>query len=228
MKVAVLALTLFSTFASSAIPEMRPHVPTWETLLIRLDVRNLVTGNNEGQVAATELAKVIEGANRHWIQCSIQFAPRSFDNVNVLPLDIPFEPQSQADLAKIAAALNPNGYKGAIPFTVAGQWRINDGGFTLYGLGWVFVNGNGELNRIGAMVDAKNLKKEWIGQLAAHELGHALSLNHDPREDNVMAGGPKIAPEQCEQARAFAQGTLATFLEKGPVRASIQTPKDTI
>jgi hypothetical protein len=204
--------------ANAAVPEKPADI------LIRLDLRNLVAQNNEGQLSDRDFLPIIDGANRHWSQCGIRFVPRSIGNVNVLPLDIPFEPKNQGDLSKIATALNPNGFKGAIPFTIAGRWQVMDNGYVLLGLGWVFLNSPTEVNRIGAMVDANKLKEKWIGQLAAHELGHALSLSHSGLEDNVMGGGAKLTPEQCAQARGFSQTSLAGFLEKGPVRASIQGP----
>ncbi len=195
----------------SAPEVLKPLKAEWEPIVLRLDVRNLTGPQDEGVLPKDLLRVRISQANIIWAQCGIRFVARSIANVSAVKLKVPYEPQGQNDLSTIASALNPNGFDEAIPFTLAGPWRFSENGFSFYGLGWVFTRSDHEIDRIGAMIGAQRIHEEWAPQLISHELGHAMSLQHSPDQNNVMAGGDRLTPEQCDQSRDFAQASLKKF-----------------
>jgi hypothetical protein len=184
-------------------------------IVLRLDVRNVTGPGDSGRLPASDLISRVQAANEVWSQCSIRFTSRSARNVSARDLGVDYEPKSQSDLSRLASALNPHGFKDAIPFTIAGPWHFYDPGTGLYltGLGWVFTNGSGTLDRIGAMIDSQRVHLPIAGLLIAHELAHALSLPHVAERDNLMGPGgtSKLTADQCRRAREFASTTLSGF-----------------
>lgn len=207
----------------NALPVI-PASDAWITL--RLDVRNLTGPADAGRLAASVLRSRVEAANLVWSQCSIRFTPRSARNVSARDLGVSYEPKSQDDLSRLAGALNPHGFKSAIPLTIAGPWRFYDAGTGLYltGLGWVFTNQRGALDRIGAMIDSRRVHLPIAGLLIAHELAHALSLPHVAERDNLMGAGgtSKLTSDQCRQAREFVSTTLVGFERPQAVSVSLK------
>lgn len=193
---------------------MPPLEPALPPLSLKVDLRNLTGPDEAGRLEESELISKLDAANRVWSQCAIQFSPRSFANVSTQALGVPYAPQSQDDLSRIASALNPDGFT-AIPLTVAGKWEFHDNGSGLFltGLGWVFTNSSG-IDRIGAMISNTKLSDPSAGPIIAHELAHALSLPHTAEERNLMgkAGTNELTREQCNQARGFAQNSLRSLL----------------
>lgn len=189
---------------------------SWPTLILKIDVKNLVGPQDAGKLTNEQLKSRVDAANEVWTQCAIQFVPRVVQNIEAQALNVPYRPQSSEDLSKIAATLNPNGFEKALPFTIAGPWNFYDktSGLYLTGLGWVFMNGP-KINRIGAMVSADKAFLPKGGPIIAHELAHALSLPHTVEAQNLMgsAGTNTLTHDQCVQARKFAQSSLATYLE---------------
>lgn len=181
---------------------------------LRLDVRNVVGPNGEGKISELTLGTAVRAASMIWSQCSISFVPRAFENVSTERLGIAFFPKGQEDLGRLAAALNPKGFRGAIPFTVAGKWKFYDSqtGVYPYGLGWVFLDGS-RVSRIGAMISSDRLLTEAGPLIIAHELGHALSLPEGGSANNLMGvGNSRINPDQCITARSFAEDSLREFI----------------
>ena len=164
------------------------------------------------------MRSLLGGINQVWSQCGIEFLPARLANVSAGDLKVSYSPRSEGDLSAIAAALNPQGYGNTLPLTIAGAWNINNNGWIISGLGWAFVRPNHELDHIGAMVDAKSLQGPNAADLLAHELGHALSLQHATEESNVMIPeahtlGKRFSVAQCEQARGFTQSVLQRFVQ---------------
>lgn len=186
-----------------------------------MDARNLTGPAGTGQLSESELRALVTASNSVWTPCSIRFTPVRTANVSSEALGVAYEPKSQADLSRLASALNPKGFEGtdALPFTVAGPWRFYDAGTGLYltGLGWVFTSPQGKLDRIGAMIDAQRVRQPVAPLLVAHEMAHALSLPHVAEQDNLMGPGgtSKLSPAQCEQARAFARRALSALVVAG-------------
>ena len=205
-------LSISSAEAAPVPPERLPLIT------LRLDIRNLTGPGNEGGRTEAELSRPIEGVNEIWRQCGIRFAARETVNVSAERFNIPYRPASQEDLGRIAEALNPEGFAraDALPLTYAGPWRFFDGGTGVFptGLGWVFVNADGTLNRIGAMVDATKPHGQYGAEIVGHELGHALSLPDNGISGNLMCGGSpaQLTADQCAQARSFARSALLRFV----------------
>lgn len=156
---------------------------------------------------------MLSAVNQIWNQCGIQFQVNSYQEVEAPKIGMKTLPKGEGDLGKIAEALNPKGFHTGIPFTVSGKWDFYDSTVngTLFGLGWVFVNNQG-VDHIGAMVDDQRLKSATGILIAAHELGHTLSLPHNNLKNNLMGDGKGFfTPEQCAQARGFAQKYLGEF-----------------
>ena len=68
------------------------------------------------------------------------------------------------------------------------------------------------------MADNKILSLPNAADLLAHEMGHALSLQHATEASNVMLPeshslGDKFSAQQCLQARDFTQGALMQFVQ---------------
>ncbi len=189
--------------------------PSWPELKLRIDVRNLVGPNEAGKLTVEQLDSRVEANNLVWAQCGIRFIARARINVTAGELGIPYEPKSEEDLSKIAVALNPHGFDGAVPLTVAGPWQFYDPhvGLWLHGLGWVFTLGQ-KIDRIGAMVSALRIFLPTGGAIIAHELAHALSLPHVAESDNLMGPGGTntLTLAQCRQARNFSETALADFV----------------
>ena len=210
---------VFSNFAwaiPAPVSPIKKLEIDWDEFSLRLDVTNLIGENNEGYLPNEVMLQRISEVNFIWAQCSIQFYVRSVANISATALSVPYRPQSQEDLSKIAAAINPNGFDGAIPLTFAGYWGFKDSysGFYLHGLGWVFIDGQNKIDRVGAMIGSNKFNEEYAASLISHELGHALALDHWREADNLMAGGQKLTQKQCNDARFFAQTILADFQEK--------------
>lgn len=172
------------------------------TLIVPVDLHHLTESESTEGLPNDFLSETIQAVNEVWSICEIRFEVRSRRAVSAARLGVPYRPQKMDDLSLIAQAVEPGGYRGAIPFTVAGDW-----GLGLYGLGWAFSrNDSGVIDRVGAMIDVKQLTQPHRVELIAHELGHALSLPHYPKSGNVMSGGALVLiEEQCAQARNFAQ-----------------------
>lgn len=193
-----------------------PAPPSEQELVLRLDFKNLTGPDGEGLLTKEEMTSLLVRVNEIWSQCSVRFVTRLVENVNARSLGVPYQPKSQDDLSRIAAALNPGGFDHAIPLTVAGPWEFFDRntGLFLHGLGWVFTRADGAgIERIGAMIDARKIRWRTHGEIIAHELGHTLSLSHHPDPANVMNGDSKLTPEQCTQARGFSLARLPGFLQ---------------
>ena len=139
---------------------------TWDEVTLRLDVRNLTGPSDAGKLTWEQMTAKLEEVNRIWSTCQIRFVSRSASNVAAASLQIPYEPQSQGDLHKIARALNPNGFNGAIPLTIAGPWNFFDHetGVWLHGLGWAFYRpADKQVVYIGAMIGAQRLNEKRGG-----------------------------------------------------------------
>ncbi|MCM2279104.1 MAG: hypothetical protein NDJ89_13595 [Oligoflexia bacterium] len=189
--------------------------PGWRPITLRVDVRNLTGPEHAGRIEEARLARRLEEVNRVWSQCAVSFVPRSVTNVSAPNLGIPYEPRSQEDLSRIAAALNPSGFP-ALPLTVAGPWGFEEkDGFRLSGLGWVFTSPRG-IERIGAMISSTKFHDVSAAPIIAHELAHALSLPHVAEPGNLMGPGGtnELTPGQCLQARRFSEVTLGELLAK--------------
>lgn len=228
-------LVLFGASAALAAPvpvkPLRALERGWTELNLRVDIRNLTGSNDLGRIPEAELIRKMEDVNSIWAQCSVKFTPRYVSNVSAEKLKVPYQPQSQEDLGKIAVALNPDGYP-ALPVTVAGPWTFLDPGSGLYlsGLGWVFLNAKG-LDRIGAMISATKIFDPTGVPILAHEIAHALSLPHSSIRDNLMggAGTNDLTSEQCVQARRFVELALHEFvigLEPEKVEEKLLTKRD--
>lgn len=219
--ISLLIAVLFSGAAAQAMPIPATALPTlasgWKPISLRVDVKNLMDDDSNHRIADELLVDRMKLVNNTWSQCAIRFLVRSTGNVSSKDLKVKFNPTSQGDLSELAHALNPKGFKGAIPVTVAGPWSFFDPntGVFPFGLGWVFP-GNTEkdpVSRIGAMISIKKIHGDDAGLIIAHELGHALSLGHSADGENLMLGGPKLVREQCDQARGFAERFLAEFIQ---------------
>lgn len=184
---------------------------------LRLEARNITGPLEAGRLAESELRASVDAANAVWSQCSMRFTTISARNVSAAALGVPYEPKNQDDLSRLAGALHPRGFEGAdaVPLTVAGPWRFYDAATRLYltGLGWVFTNPQGKLDRIGAMIDSQRIRLPVAGPIIAHELAHALSLPHVAESDNLMGSGGtnRLDDNQCQKARLFASTVLKGF-----------------
>lgn len=229
----VVAVVLSWTKAGFALPtppeELAQPQPEWSEIVLRVDVRNLTGPEGVGTVTDQVMLDRVADASRMWSQCAIRFEARSQANVSAVKLNIPYEPKSVNDLSTIDGALYPSGTgnNGAIPLTIAGPWRFVDtgSGLMLFGLGWSFSK-DSRPTSIGAMIGANRLNEPWVAELVGHEIGHALSLSHSPESDNLMAGGKRLKPDQCKQARGYAQTVLAEFISDS-VRTPVLTMKET-
>ncbi|MCM2323261.1 MAG: hypothetical protein NDJ90_08355 [Oligoflexia bacterium] len=196
-----------------------PLDPSWTEITLRVDLRNLSealeNGQEIGKIAESQLRERLNEVNRIWSQCGLRFAPRVVANVRASSLGVPYQPQSQEDLSRLAAALNPSGFT-ALPVTVAGPWTFREGGYFLTGLGWAFTRGD-RIDRIGAMISATKFFDVSAAPIIAHELAHALSLPHVPEGRNLMGPGGtnELTSEQCRQARRFADAALGELREQG-------------
>lgn len=213
---APLSYFICQTISQAAPIPVRPLEalePAWEKVSLRVDVRNLIATEAAAKIPEAKLSQRLEEVNLLWSQCSIRFVVRKAENVAAAKVGAPYPPKNEGDLSTIAGALNPHGFDGAIPVTVAGPWNYFDAGTGLFphGLGWVFTNGNGKVDRIGAMVAAQKLDHETAALVIGHELGHALSLPHVSDPNNLMLGGPSLMREQCVQARRFIEIALQEF-----------------
>jgi hypothetical protein len=215
-----LLLLWISTFSSAlSLASEGPRAQDFPTLLrIRVDLRNLIDQDRQGGVELAQLLAPLTDSNQVWGRCAIQFSPQSFANVSASELRVPYHPQNEGDLSQIAAALNPSGYDGAIPFTIAGKWGFHDAGqgVWLHGLGWAFTDTSGNILRIGAMIGQERLVDPDVGNLIAHELGHTLSLPHSETRGNLMGRGTDMGAQltfdQCAAARRFAEAHLRGFM----------------
>jgi hypothetical protein len=168
------------------------------------------------------IRELVTGLNEIWGSCGIRFRA-SQSVVRVSAGTLPFYPRTQDDLSKIASRFHPSQYRrGRVPLTLAGDWsRLEpSGGMKLHGLGWAFYSPREDeapwrIERIGAFVAREQISSEGFFKLAAHELGHALSLGHSADPSNVMAGGDQLTAEQCAQVR--------TFIERAVIPASRPT-----
>lgn len=208
------ALSHITAWAIPTPPQTNPDKMRESLLEVRLDVTSLVGPAVKEPLVKAEVVSRLAGINKIWSQCGVKFSPRLIQRIEAQALGVTDTPQSQDDLSVIAGKLNPNGFESAIPLTIAGHWKFYDqgSGLNLHGLGWVFVRGDGTLDRIGAMVGVEQARLPHADRLMSHELGHALSLGHSPHEDNVMAGGDRLTLGQCEQVRGFLNGPLNRFL----------------
>ena len=214
---------LLALVLATAVGSAQASIPP-RRLTLNLDVRNVTGPLGMGKLGAADLRAGVEAANKVWEQCSISFTALSATNVAAETLGVAYEPKSQDDLSRLAAALNPHGFGHAIPLTIAGPWNFYDKptGLFLTGLGWVFTGPGGGIDRIGAMVGSGKIHDPIAGLIIAHELAHALSLPHVTEKDNLMGPGGtiRLTPEQCRQAREFAGTTLASFTSETGARPS--------
>jgi hypothetical protein len=215
LKLVFLGISAFAATQAWAIPQPPNLVGDAEWITLRLDVRNVTGVSDKGKLAVSDLRSRVGAANEVWSQCEIRFSSRSARNVSARDLGVSYEPKSQSDLSRLAEALNPHGFKEAIPLTIAGPWKFYDpqSGLYLTGLGWEFTTPQGRLDRIGAMIDSQRVHSPIAGLLIAHELAHALSLPHVVETDNLMGPGgtSKLTVDQCRQAREFASTVLVGF-----------------
>jgi hypothetical protein len=208
------AQAAFCTSSAWALSE-----PARETIQLRLNFRNVVAPDGKGRLSTRKAMPLFREINSIWKQCGIQFALTHFGNTSAKQLDLPYPPQSQADLSTIDAKMNARGFGGAIPLTIAGPWSFFDPISQVYlnGLGWVYANGTG-VSKVGAMMSAKKLVAPEAGLILAHELGHALSLPEGGDGTLMGPGTPVLSADQCEKTRAFAQAYLGEFRVRAPTQ----------
>ena len=161
------------------------------------------------QLTKQRTRQFLQGLNRIWSTCDVAFTADS----NVLSVyesaDTPYKPRTQEDLSRIASRLHPQAFrKGSVPFTLAGNWSELEptDGLKLHGLGWAFYVESSvpwKIDRMGAFVGAEHFGTERFVRLAAHEIGHALTLGHSTQMQNVMGRGDQLEPAQCLRVRRF-------------------------
>ncbi len=151
----------------------------------------------------------LQGLNQIWAACDVVFRADSQVLSIYESAETPYKPRTQEDLSRIAGYLHPRAFqKGSVPFTLAGNWSELEpsDGLKLHGLGWAFYVESGvpwKIDRMGAFVGAEHFGTERFVRLAAHEIGHALTLGHSTQMQNVMGRGDQLEPAQCLQVRRF-------------------------
>lgn len=176
-------------------------------LKLRVDIRNLVSDSGKERIADERLVKLMDQVNQVYLQCGVQFVTRQILEVPVSSLEIPFPPNSEADMTTIAQKIHPNGFgksDEAFPITIAGDFAFVAQGVNLYALTWTWLNGPNSIARMHSMIGRQHLDGPGAVDITTHELGHFFLLPHEGGPGNIMASGPNINEKQCAQIRSVA------------------------
>jgi hypothetical protein len=201
----ILIITVFMILGGLlAFAQGQSSLPILE---LRLDIRNLISDSGKEKISEQRLIDLMEQVNQVYSQCQIRFVTRNILEIPASSLEIPFPPQSEADMTLIGSKIHPNGFgktNEALPLTIAGEFGFfaPNHGVHLFALTWTWLNGPNDIGRMHSMIARQHLDGPHAVDIAVHELGHFFLLQHTGVPGNIMASGSGITLEQCAQIRS--------------------------
>ncbi len=184
----LLPLFSYPGFASQTVSEPE--------LKLALRIVHFQGEHSSHVLSAKEASRLIQEVNGFFTSCRVSFVLERLDSVNAALHGLPERPSSLEELDPIRARLKDSN---RLLIVQTGAWR----GTLASANAWTVLPGEGPLGTVMESTYARHAR------LIAHELAHALNLDHVTDRQNLLhpvlhPDSSALTQEQCTQMRSAA------------------------